>query len=172
MAETYTQRRQSIHVICGIYANHVIGPYFFDGHVNSESYYEMLVTNIFPQLNDLGFGDEEEFHFMHDGAPAHFSNPVRQLLNDSFPNGWIGRGGTIPWPARSPDLTPLDSFLFSHLKSVVYVNRPLNLNQLKQNIINACTDITPDMLENVREEWNQRFCHCLAEEGRHFEHLL
>ena len=27
-----------------------------------------------------------------------------------FPDAWIGRGGPIPWPPRSPDLSPLDFF--------------------------------------------------------------
>ena len=31
-----------------------------------------------------------------------------------------GRGGPIAWPARSPDLNPLDFHLWEHLKSIVY----------------------------------------------------
>ena len=46
----------------------------------------------------------------YDGAPAHFSIAARQVLNDKYPNRWIGRGGPVPWPPRSPDLTPLDFF--------------------------------------------------------------
>ena len=49
--------------------------------------------------------------YQHDGAPAHFSIAARQVLNDKYPNRWIGRGGPVPWPPRSPDLTPLDFFL-------------------------------------------------------------
>ena len=33
---------------------------------------------------------------------------------------WIGRGGTINWPPRSPDLTPLDFCLWGLMKSEVY----------------------------------------------------
>ncbi|EFN79901.1 hypothetical protein EAI_14953, partial [Harpegnathos saltator] len=42
--------------------------------------------------------------FMHDGAPAHFSRIAREYLNNNYINRWIGRGGPIAWPARSPDL--------------------------------------------------------------------
>ncbi|KAJ8890537.1 hypothetical protein PR048_010046 [Dryococelus australis] len=28
-----------------------------------------------------------------------------------YPRRWIGRGGPVPWPARSPDLSPLNLFL-------------------------------------------------------------
>jgi hypothetical protein len=45
--------------------------------------------------------------FQHDGAPAHYSRLVTHL-NLTFLERWIGRGGHVPWPPRSPDLTPLD----------------------------------------------------------------
>ena len=37
-----------------------------------------------------------------------------------FPGRWIGRGSPIPWPARSPDLSPLYYFLWGYLKSLVF----------------------------------------------------
>jgi hypothetical protein len=37
-------------------------------------------------------------------------------------------------PPRSPDLTPPDYFLWGYLKLVVYSNRPLTIEDLKQNI--------------------------------------
>ena len=48
---------------------------------------------------------------MHDGAPPHFSRVARQFLSLHFANKWIGSGSTIAWPARSPDLNPLDFHL-------------------------------------------------------------
>ncbi|EZA62612.1 hypothetical protein X777_10243, partial [Ooceraea biroi] len=51
----------------------------------------------------------------------------RNILNESFPDRWIGRGGRISWPARSPDLTPLDFFLWGHLKNEVYRDIPVYL---------------------------------------------
>jgi hypothetical protein len=46
-----------------------------------------------------------------DDAPVHFAHIVHDCLNVNFPGQWIGRGGLIVWPPRSPDLTPLD-FVF------------------------------------------------------------
>jgi len=59
-------------------------------------------------------------HFQHDGAPSHYTRHVMQHLNDTFPNRSIGRGSTINWPPRSPDLTPLDFHLCGLMKSEVY----------------------------------------------------
>ena len=54
--------------------------------------------------------------FMHDGALAHFSRIAREFLNNNYTNRWIGRRGPIAWPACSPDLNPLDFYLWGHLK--------------------------------------------------------
>jgi hypothetical protein len=62
-----------------------------------------------------------ELHFMHDGAPTHFSFIAHRYLNWKFPAWWIGRGGPIAWPPRSPDLSPQDFYLQGHLKSLVYL---------------------------------------------------
>ncbi|GFU46337.1 uncharacterized protein NPIL_207571 [Nephila pilipes] len=40
--------------------------------------------------------------------PLHRGTIVRRSLNDNFRGRWIRRGGRIPWPIRSPDITPLD----------------------------------------------------------------
>jgi len=58
-------------------------------------------------------------YFQHDGAPPHYTNRVRELLNKLFPNRWLGRGGPVAWPPRSPDLTPLDYCLWGHMKTLV-----------------------------------------------------
>ena len=50
--------------------------------------------------------------FMQDAAPRHFSCFVTDVFNERFPDAWIGRGGPIPWPPRSPDLSPLDFCLW------------------------------------------------------------
>ena len=49
--------------------------------------------------------------------PAHFSIAARQVLNGKFPNRWIGRGGPVPWPPRSPDLTPWLFLMGAHEES-------------------------------------------------------
>ena len=38
----------------------------------------------------------------------------------TYPGLWIGKGGPVAWPPRSPDLTLLDFFLWGHIKSLVY----------------------------------------------------
>ena len=72
--------------------------------------------------------------FQQDGAPPQFSRHVRGFLNQHY-QGWIGRAGTIAWPPRSPRLTPLDFYLWSHIKSIVYSEEIASCEQLKEKII-------------------------------------
>jgi hypothetical protein len=42
------------------------------------------------------------------------------LFGMHFPGCCIGRDGPIPWSPRSPDITPLDFFLWGYIKDIVY----------------------------------------------------
>ena len=57
--------------------------------------------------------------FHHDGAPPHFICAVRGHLDQIFGEMWIGHDSLTAWPACLPDLTPLDYFLWGHMKSLV-----------------------------------------------------
>jgi hypothetical protein len=59
------------------------------------------------------------------------------FLDETFPGGWVGRGGPTAWPPRSPDLTPLDFFARGFIKDVVYSRKVRDLADLRQRIIEA-----------------------------------
>ena len=68
---------------------------------------------------------EDNFVFQQDGAPPHWALDVRAYLNNELENYWMGRaaaadGVLLLWPPRSPDLTPLDFFLWGFVKGKVY----------------------------------------------------
>ena len=92
----------------GISSGGVIGPIFFDGAVNGENYLEMLNNVVLPYLRQRE--DFNELYFQQDGAPPHYALNVRTFLHQTFPQRWFGRRGSIEWPPRSPDLTPMDFF--------------------------------------------------------------
>lgn len=180
--EGHTQYPQKINVWAGILGDSIIGPLFIDGNLTGEMYAEMLDTTIEPliinevenQATDDGtlVLNENLLHFQQDGAPPHYVLPVRQWLDAHYPDKWIGRRGPVEWPPRSPDLAPLDFFLWGHLKSVIFKTQPPNIDQLRQRIIQECRNISKATLEKVRQEFENRLYYCLANDGNHFEHLL
>ena len=175
--ETHTQTPQKVNVWCGMVGDNIIGPFFIQGNLNGERYLELLQTEIVPAIQNLFPGEEfGEVWFQQDGAPPHYSVIVRDYLNVTFPNRWIGRGVVgvlaIAWPPRSPDLTPLDFFLWGYLKDRVYKVMPANVEELKQSIRNEIQLIPVEMIRNAIEAAYVRMGICEVEGGSHFEHLL
>jgi hypothetical protein len=54
-------------------------------------------------------------------APTCYSRRVSVFLDREFPNRWVLRGGGIPRPLLSPDLTPLDFFLLRACKKTLFI---------------------------------------------------
>ncbi|KAJ4442231.1 hypothetical protein ANN_12097 [Periplaneta americana] len=79
---------------------------------------------------------------------------------------WLGRGGPI-FP-RSPDLNPLDFYLWGHLKSLVYSSPVPDLESLRNRTVACSEDIVCLDLGSCSQV--KRFVSYSS--GGHFEHLL
>jgi inhibitor of nuclear factor kappa-B kinase subunit alpha len=76
------------------------------------------------------------------------------------------------WPARSPDLNPCDFYLWGNLKQKVYKTNSHTIEELKENIRNEVSAISPGELQRVITNlvwWCQE---CARADGDHFQHLL
>lgn len=171
--QTKYQRKFIVNVWMGLIGTTLIGPYHIDGTLNGPKYLNFLREDLNPLLEEVPLNIRNNMWLMHDGAPPHFSRAVRDYLNHAFPDRWIGRGGPFRWPARSPDLTPLDFFLWGHLKQLVY-NTPVNTREeLLNRIQMGCEVIRNDqqMLFRVQQKCLENFRKCIAVQGSHIEHL-
>lgn len=173
--EAHSQRPKKRNVWAGILDNEVIGPFFIDGNLDGPKYILLLHHQIVPAMRASAARqniDWNDVYFQQDGAPAHYARLVRDYLDIVFPNRWIGRKGPIQWPPRSPDLTPLDFFLWGFVKDRVFRTVPESIQEMENRIIDACLIPDEDMLERVRESFGQRLLYCMHQEGMQFEHLL
>ncbi|KAL6438756.1 hypothetical protein ACFW04_004629 [Cataglyphis niger] len=82
--------------------------FFLSSHLNGETYLNFLKTELPILLEDVPLGVRMELIFQYDGAPAHFARRIYEHLNMQYLDRWIGQGGPIIWPARSPDLNVLE----------------------------------------------------------------
>lgn len=174
--EAHTQYPKKLNVWAGILGRRLIGPFFIEGNLNGELYLDMLQNLIVPAMRTAAAAQNmvwEDVVFQQDGAPAHFKREVKDFLNATFPNRWIGRNGPIRWPPRSPDLTPLDFFLWGFLKDRVFrAGFPKDLNELYLRILEHCAEPDDEMFDRVMKSFAQRIYLCIHEGGRHFEQLL
>ncbi|GBM52347.1 hypothetical protein AVEN_229575-1 [Araneus ventricosus] len=115
----YVRGSPKVNVWCGLLYDRVVGPFFFtETSITANIYQDLLEIYVFPQIDDLEAVTGNSIVFMQDGATPHFSISVREALNERFPNSWIRRDGPITWPARIPDLTPVDFFFWDSLCAV------------------------------------------------------
>ncbi|GFV20847.1 DUF4817 domain-containing protein [Trichonephila clavipes] len=115
---------------------------------------DMIVYDV--EENEIESNPDYKLWFQQDGATCHTARATIDLLKDTFGDRLISRFGPVNWPPRSCDLTPLDYFLWGHVKSLVYADKPQTLDHLEDNIHRVIADIRPQMLEKVIENWTSR----------------
>ncbi|GBP20080.1 hypothetical protein EVAR_13852_1 [Eumeta japonica] len=96
--------------------------------------------------------------FQQDGVTAHTARASMNLLRENFPQKLISRFGDIPWPPRSPDLTPMDFFM--ELPQRVYDDNPQSFVALKENIRREISSNEPNLLQRVAQNTKLRFEQC------------
>ena len=144
----------------------MIGPFFFDKPtITQTNFLHLLQEYVYTQLRDRQSGVVFQLY----GAPPHWGLRIRASLGEEFPNRWNGRGGPISWPPRSPDVTPLDFFLWSYVKSRVYESQVHDLGNLRDRIPLAVESITDRMLVKTWRELKTRLEKLWDNGGIHVE---
>jgi len=133
-------------------ARGIIGPYFYEDQrgnavtVNTERYIAMLQNFFAPALQDFD-GFNQRSWFQQDGATCHISNDSLSAVREIFGQKVISKRGDINWPPRSPDLSPMDFFLWGYLK--VFNSNPATLEELKARIREEMQNISRNTCQSV-----------------------
>jgi hypothetical protein len=115
----------------------------------------MLENFLRPKIDEDGEEHNlEDFWFQQDGATAHTARRPRAILKVLFPGRVVSLHEAVPWPPRSPDLSPCDFFLWGYLQAEVFKHRPWSLDQLK---------------EAIQEE---RLQMCIGRHGHHLDDII
>ena len=135
--------------------------------MNGERYCKILREKVLPF-----FTRKRQMMYQQDGAAPHYSISARQILDQQMPQQWIGRRGHIEWPARSPDLTVCDYWLWSYLRSRVYSPAGIifeSLDELKHKITSELQAVPTDMFRRAFRDFPKRCQLCIDNEGGLFE---
>ena len=163
-----------MNVWCGVLGNRLIGPFVFDNNLTGNTYEAFLRNELPGLLEDIPLIIRSQMYFQHDGAPPHYTRHVREYINESFPNRWLGRGGPVAWPPRSPDLTTLDYYIWGHMKTLVYETKVDSRAELRARIFAVAEQIRnhPNRIASAIQSLLIRPENYLANGGRHYEQLL
>ena len=127
--------------------------------------YIIFVRDILPEmLENVELQVRQRLWFQHDRAPANFALDIREYINNVFPNRWIGRGGPVQWPPRSPDLTPMVFFIWGEMKCLVY-ETPIDI---PEEMVARVAEAAAIILET--QSFARRYQLCIV--NGHFQRLL
>lgn len=157
--------------------NRIIGPYAFDGTLTSDVYIDFLRNELPRHLLDAGVSEQERsaMIYQHDGAPAHTANATVEVMQELFPYRYIGKGGVVVWPARSPDLNPCDYTLWSVVKSRLYKGGGRfngSQNACRRELFEIILDLEAEIVENATRAIIKRVMCCAQQQGSYFENFL
>ena len=75
------------------------------------------------------------------------------------------------FPPRFPDITPMDFFVWGVIKDSVYSRKPRSVEDLRQFVIDAFTNLDHDLCTKVCQSVVSRCRECIGAEGLQFEYL-
>ena len=160
-------------VMCwaGIVKEKLIIHWFEEGiSVNSNTYLSMLKEVVWPKVRYAV--NRDQIYFQQDGARVHTTPDVREWLDSKFNGRVISDKMDIQWPARSPDLSPLDHWFWGVAIAELQKCRPSNLDELKLVVEGLAESLDQDEISRGVQHIRRRAQVCLDAGGRRFEHKL
>lgn len=134
--------------------------------------YKDLLQSVVPSYF-TGTQGNRRLWLQQDGAPAHYSTNVRRYLNENLAGRWIGRGGPIAWPPRSPDLSINDFWLWGDVRDRLYRKpRPSTIRELEARLTSILDSIPMTTIRKSFDSFLRRCRLCEENDGGHFEQLL
>ena len=128
-----------------------------NGTIDSNKYCEMLAKCLLPFAS---MDCPTNCISQQDNASCHRSIFTKEFLSDSGVD-------VLPWPARSPDLKPIENLWGILARSVYNDNRQFgSKEELKQAINQAWNDISISTLQNLYDSMPKRCMDIIERKGR------
>ena len=157
-------------VMCwaGILAGRIIIHWFDPGtSVTGESYLEMLQQVVWPQVRALVA--RRQLWFQQDGATVHTTVLTRAWLQEKFQGRVISLHTDRPWPAKSPDLSPPDFWLWGTCMQELRRNPPSTLQEMKRTVEGFVNSLSVEETKSAVLNLRRRALVCQQLEGGSFE---
>ena len=99
---------------------------------------------------------------------CHIANETTDVLQGMFGNNITSRRAALTWP----DLNAPDYYLWGYPRERVYINRPENLEDMKDNIWREIRAISPATLSSVMNNSLVTTRSCSAVEVQHTRDII
>ena len=140
-------------------------PYWVDGTMDAAKYKKFLAYKVFPAL-DATYGCDG-WIWTQDGAPAHTSKAIQSYLVRRL--GSRGFWSKTEWPPNSPNLNPLDFFIWGAVERTACATYHSSVAELKKSVEEHWAKMPSATLRKVCGRFRTRLEACIRAEGGIFE---
>lgn len=144
---------------------HVMPPHFFPQglRVNSAAYIEVLKTVVKPWIDSVRNG--RLYVFQQDSAPSHKARLTQEWMAENF------HDHVTPdtWPPNSPDLNPLDYYVWGVIEKEVNEHFHNTLDSLKATILSVMSNMSHEHLVTACRRFRSRVEAVIKADGGFFE---
>ena len=156
----------SVHVLSGVSnKGDVMPPHFFQRGetITKKVYLGVLQTVVKPWKDKVAAGTP--YVFQQDGEPAHNSNLVQAWLASNVSMFWSKEF----WPPNSPDLNPLDYYVWSVVERDSNKQRHANTDSLSKAVKKAFKNLSSEILSNACRRFRSRLEAVIENNGGYIE---
>jgi inhibitor of nuclear factor kappa-B kinase subunit alpha len=143
----------SVHVLCVVSSDgDIMAPHFFQKGqtVNKEVYLNVMITVVRPWMAQIAGG--RPYVYQQDSAPAHASNLVQNWMEENLPLFW----SKAFWPPNSPDLNPLDYYVWGVMERMSNKASHNSTDSLKVAITQAAASMDRTDLAHACSRFRSR----------------
>lgn len=156
-------------MVLGVVSNEgdIMDPYFFSQglKINADVYLEVLRDVVVPWMKKVANG--RHFIYQQDGAPAHNAKKVQDFLRANVPQFWP----KDMWPPSSPDINPLDYYVWSVCERDVNNEPHSTIGSLKLKISKVFVSLDKVKLVRACSRFRGRVEAIIAAKGDFFEQI-
>ena len=142
----------------------------FQGNVNGKVYFNFVKNTLWPAVRARA--TQKQYWYQHDGATCHVTTECLEFLHSKFGHRILSRRLDHHWPAKSPDLSPIDFSFWSqastHLKRV----KPTTLEGMKAAVEEFAANLDENAVRKMCRHTRKRALACISAESHQFEHLI
>ena len=148
---------QKIH-LWGCFSSRGFGTlYLFKDNLTAKKMVEIYKKALLRSINKFGFVDNDDWLLQEDKDPKHTAKLSKKWKSENNIQ-------QIPWPANSPDLSPIEN-LWSILKMKINEKQPSSIKSLVTIILKTWKDFPIELAQKLVDSMYDRIYDCLEAKG-------